>query len=194
MLRKARQTILAWNRRQPPVPPCLLRLLQHQCTIIPWFILRMKHFCQHFIWWGAPEQLSTDSGTNLVNEEMATFLKRCGVLTRLSSGQWMGWGRCEDSQENIAGLHPHSQGKLQNRRPVETDPDQEWVADGETERGRTGSTWKSLMPSTPSVAGRQHFNSRQGHGGMEQVGHHSENPSILPVCCKDRQKLPHISP
>nr|XP_027230045.1 uncharacterized protein K02A2.6-like [Penaeus vannamei] len=48
----------------------------------------MKHFRHYFTRWGAPEQLSTDGGTNLVSEDMANFLKRWGVATRLSSAQY----------------------------------------------------------------------------------------------------------
>lgn len=40
-----------------------------------------------FTGWGAPEELSTDGGTNLLSGEMAAFLRRWGVTTRLSSAQ-----------------------------------------------------------------------------------------------------------
>ncbi|XP_063888882.1 uncharacterized protein LOC135115797 [Scylla paramamosain] len=48
----------------------------------------MKHLRHFFTRWGAPEQLSTDGGTNLVSGEMTAFLKRWGVATRLSSAQY----------------------------------------------------------------------------------------------------------
>ena len=40
---------------------------------------------QYFTRWGAPEELSMDGGTNLVSDEMNTFLKKWGVRTRLAS-------------------------------------------------------------------------------------------------------------
>ena len=43
---------------------------------------------RYFTRWGAPEQLSTDGGTNLASEEMAEFLKNWGVAARLSSAQY----------------------------------------------------------------------------------------------------------
>lgn len=49
----------------------------------------MKHLRHYFTRWGAPEQLATDGGTNLVSEEMAAFLKRWGVTTFLSSAQYL---------------------------------------------------------------------------------------------------------
>ncbi|XP_076055162.1 uncharacterized protein LOC143033556 [Oratosquilla oratoria] len=42
---------------------------------------------RYFTRWGAPEQLSTDGGTNLASEEMAEFLRDWGVTARLSSAQ-----------------------------------------------------------------------------------------------------------
>ena len=33
-------------------------------------------FRLYFARWGAPEEISTDGGTNLVSEEMTTFFKR----------------------------------------------------------------------------------------------------------------------
>ena len=48
----------------------------------------MKHLRHFFTRWGAPEQLSTDGGTNLVSGEMSAFLRRWGVTTRLSSAQY----------------------------------------------------------------------------------------------------------
>ncbi|XP_076054512.1 uncharacterized protein LOC143033212 [Oratosquilla oratoria] len=48
----------------------------------------MKHLRHYFTRWGAPEQLSTDGGTNLVSGEMTAFLRRWGVTTRLSSAQY----------------------------------------------------------------------------------------------------------
>ena len=38
-----------------------------------------------FVRWGAPEELSTDGGTNLSSEEMRSFLKKWGVASRISS-------------------------------------------------------------------------------------------------------------
>lgn len=43
---------------------------------------------RYFSQWGAPEELSTDGGTNLVSTEMAEFFKRWGVKTRLSSAHY----------------------------------------------------------------------------------------------------------
>ncbi|XP_045101466.1 uncharacterized protein LOC123498426 [Portunus trituberculatus] len=43
---------------------------------------------QYFTRWGAPEQLSTDGGPNLASEEMSEFLKKWGVIARLSSAQY----------------------------------------------------------------------------------------------------------
>lgn len=43
---------------------------------------------RYFTRWGAPEQLSTDGGTNLASEEMAEFLKKWGVKARISSAQY----------------------------------------------------------------------------------------------------------
>ncbi|KAK4313454.1 hypothetical protein Pmani_015211 [Petrolisthes manimaculis] len=43
---------------------------------------------RHFSWWGAPEELSMDGGTNLVSEEMKVFLRKWGVKTRVSSAYY----------------------------------------------------------------------------------------------------------
>ncbi|XP_064122512.1 uncharacterized protein LOC135226734 [Macrobrachium nipponense] len=43
---------------------------------------------RYFARWGAPEQISTDSGTNLASEEMREFFKLWGVSVRLSSAQY----------------------------------------------------------------------------------------------------------
>ena len=48
----------------------------------------MKHLRHFFTRWGAPEQLSTDGGTNLVSGEMTAFLRRWGVTTRISSAHY----------------------------------------------------------------------------------------------------------
>lgn len=48
----------------------------------------MNHFRKFIVRWGTPEQLSTDEGTNLVSEEMATFYKQWGVTVRISSAQY----------------------------------------------------------------------------------------------------------
>lgn len=50
---------------------------------------RIKTHLRHFFArWGAPEQLSTDGGTNLSSEEMVEFLQNWGVKARLSSAQY----------------------------------------------------------------------------------------------------------
>ncbi|XP_064113430.1 uncharacterized protein K02A2.6-like [Macrobrachium nipponense] len=44
---------------------------------------------RYFARWGAPEQISTDGGTNLASEEMeGEFFKLWGVSVRLSSAQY----------------------------------------------------------------------------------------------------------
>ncbi|XP_050709988.1 uncharacterized protein LOC126994747 [Eriocheir sinensis] len=43
---------------------------------------------RYFACWGAPEQVSTDGGTNLASDEMMEFLKKWGVLVRMSSAQY----------------------------------------------------------------------------------------------------------
>ena len=48
----------------------------------------MTKLRNYFTRWGAPEQLSTDGGTNLVSEEMLTFYRRWRVEIRLSSAQY----------------------------------------------------------------------------------------------------------
>ena len=45
----------------------------------------IKIFRRYFTRWGAPEELSTDGGTNLSSEEMKSFLKKWGVASRISS-------------------------------------------------------------------------------------------------------------
>ena len=42
----------------------------------------------YFTQWGAPEEISTDGGTNLVSDEMTSFFKRWAVKVRLSSAQY----------------------------------------------------------------------------------------------------------
>ncbi|XP_064088671.1 uncharacterized protein K02A2.6-like [Macrobrachium nipponense] len=44
---------------------------------------------RYFARWGAPEQISTDGGTNLASEEMGEFFKLWGVSVRLSSAQYL---------------------------------------------------------------------------------------------------------
>ncbi|XP_064107933.1 uncharacterized protein LOC135216492 [Macrobrachium nipponense] len=44
--------------------------------------------CRYFARWGAPEQISTDGGTNLASEEMGEFFKLWDVSVRLSSAQY----------------------------------------------------------------------------------------------------------
>ena len=46
------------------------------------------HLRVYFSRWGAPEQISTDGGTNLASEEMETFFKKWGVKVRLSSAHY----------------------------------------------------------------------------------------------------------
>ena len=46
---------------------------------------QLRHY---FTRWGAPEQLSTDGGTNLASEKMAEFLKDWDVTARLSSAHY----------------------------------------------------------------------------------------------------------
>ena len=48
----------------------------------------MTKLRSYFIRWGAPEQLSTDGGTNLVSEEMMAFYRRWKVDIRLSSAHY----------------------------------------------------------------------------------------------------------
>lgn len=48
----------------------------------------ITHLRGLFTRWGAPEQISTDGGTNLARSEMATFLKAWGVKVRLSSAYY----------------------------------------------------------------------------------------------------------
>ncbi|XP_063888605.1 uncharacterized protein LOC135115603 [Scylla paramamosain] len=48
----------------------------------------MNQLRLYFARWGAPEQVSTDGGTNLVSEEMTGFFKRWGVTVRLSSAHY----------------------------------------------------------------------------------------------------------
>ncbi|XP_066985887.1 uncharacterized protein [Macrobrachium rosenbergii] len=48
----------------------------------------MKKLRNYFTRWGAPEQLSTDGGTNLVSEEMMVFYRRWRVDIRLSSAHY----------------------------------------------------------------------------------------------------------
>ncbi|XP_064089962.1 uncharacterized protein LOC135203965 [Macrobrachium nipponense] len=47
-----------------------------------------NHFRSYFSRWGAPEQISTDGGTNLASEEMVAFFTRWGVKVRLSSAHY----------------------------------------------------------------------------------------------------------
>ncbi|XP_064090797.1 uncharacterized protein K02A2.6-like [Macrobrachium nipponense] len=47
-----------------------------------------NHLRSYFSRWGAPEQISTDRGTNLASEEMVAFFRRWGVKVRLSSAQY----------------------------------------------------------------------------------------------------------
>ncbi|XP_064106806.1 uncharacterized protein K02A2.6-like [Macrobrachium nipponense] len=47
-----------------------------------------NHLRSDFSRWGAPEQISTDGGTNLASEEMVAFFRRWGVKVRLSSAQY----------------------------------------------------------------------------------------------------------
>ena len=48
----------------------------------------MKVLRTYFTRWGAPEEISTDGGTNLVSDEMSSFFKRWAVKVRLSSAQY----------------------------------------------------------------------------------------------------------
>ncbi|KAK8373832.1 hypothetical protein O3P69_012515 [Scylla paramamosain] len=48
----------------------------------------MAHFRRFFARWGAPEEVSTDGGTNLVSEEMQDFFRRWGVRVRVSSAHY----------------------------------------------------------------------------------------------------------
>lgn len=43
---------------------------------------------RYFARWGAPEQVSTDGGTNLASDEMAEFFKTWGVSVRMSSAHY----------------------------------------------------------------------------------------------------------
>ena len=45
-------------------------------------------FRKYFERWGAPEEISSDGGTNLVSEEMRTFFKHWGVKMRISSAYY----------------------------------------------------------------------------------------------------------
>ena len=50
---------------------------------------RLKtQFRKHFARWGAPEEISTDGGTNLVSEEMCEFFRSWGVTMRTSSAYY----------------------------------------------------------------------------------------------------------
>lgn len=56
----------------------------------------------YFTRWGAPEQISTDSGTNLASEEMSAFFKKWGCyhlpnFNALPTVQWQSRGSREDS-------------------------------------------------------------------------------------------------
>lgn len=48
----------------------------------------ITHPRQFFTRWGAPEQLSTDGGTNLFSGEVADFLGKWGVRARMSSAHY----------------------------------------------------------------------------------------------------------
>ncbi|XP_042224308.1 uncharacterized protein LOC121868104 [Homarus americanus] len=48
----------------------------------------MAQLRRYFTGWGAPEQISTDGGTNLVSEEMVEFFWKWSVAVRLSSAQY----------------------------------------------------------------------------------------------------------
>ena len=43
---------------------------------------------RNFMRWGAPEQLSTDGGTNLISDDMRAFYERWGVQLRVSSAHY----------------------------------------------------------------------------------------------------------
>ena len=45
-------------------------------------------FRKYFSRWGAPDEISSDGGTNLVSEEMSDFFKNWGVNTRISSAYY----------------------------------------------------------------------------------------------------------
>ena len=47
-----------------------------------------NHLRAYFSRWGAPEEISTDGGTNLASEEMEDFFKKWGVRIRLSSAHY----------------------------------------------------------------------------------------------------------
>ena len=48
----------------------------------------IAHLRRFFMRWGAPEQLSTDGGTNLSSSEVAEFLNKWGVAARVSSAHY----------------------------------------------------------------------------------------------------------
>ena len=48
----------------------------------------IRKFREFFTRWGAPEEVSTDGGTNLTSEEMSKFLRRWGVKQRVSSAHY----------------------------------------------------------------------------------------------------------
>ena len=45
-------------------------------------------FRKYFVRWGAPDEISSDGGTNLMSEEMCAFFKRWGISTRISSAYY----------------------------------------------------------------------------------------------------------
>ena len=48
----------------------------------------MAQFRKYFVRWGAPDEISTNGGTNLVSQEMCAFFKRWGAAMRTSSAYY----------------------------------------------------------------------------------------------------------
>ncbi|XP_068246852.1 uncharacterized protein [Palaemon carinicauda] len=72
-----------------------------------------NHLRSYFSRWGAPEQISTDGGTNLASEEREAFFRRWGVKVRLSLAQYpQSNGRAEaNPRKHVKGWSPLSRTK-----------------------------------------------------------------------------------
>ncbi|XP_064115240.1 uncharacterized protein LOC135221370 [Macrobrachium nipponense] len=81
-----------------------------------------NHLRSYFSRWGAPEQISTDGGTNLASEEMVAVFRRWGVKIHLSSAQYPQFnGRAEAAVKSAKRLLRETRQKVeplsQTRRP-----------------------------------------------------------------------------